>query len=66
MRHRHGTVEVIRLCVESSAPKSGFRKAVELGIKEWSLEAAVVKRRAQFTEKTPAYAHARLNGQLDE
>jgi hypothetical protein len=55
----------IKRLVESSEPKSGYKRLVALGLKDWSLEAAVVKFPDRFSKDTLAYAEARLKGILD-
>ena len=51
--------------VISSEPKSGFKKMVELGLKNWTLEAAVLAYPDQFSREARVYAEARMNGTLD-
>jgi hypothetical protein len=51
--------------VESSEPKSGYRRLKDLGLLEWSLEAAVTKFPEEFSKRTLEYARARLDGILD-
>ena len=51
--------------VISSKPRSGFRRMVELGLKEWTLEAAVLAYPDQFSREARVYAEARMNGTLD-
>ncbi len=65
MWQEHGLVPAIKRLVESSEPQSGFRRLKELDLLPWSLEAAVLKFPNEFTEKTIAYATARLDGKLD-
>jgi hypothetical protein len=55
MRARHGTVEAIRRLVSQGDIQSGFRRLKELGLKEWTIEQAVLRpepwpRRAQRVE----------------
>jgi hypothetical protein len=59
------TVGLITKLVESSEPRSGFVRMQRLGIAQWSPEAAVLKYPALLTDKTRAYAKARLEGVLD-
>jgi hypothetical protein len=55
---------IVRL-VESSEKKSGYVRMEKLGLKEWTLEAAVLKYPERFSRKTQEYARARLDGILD-
>lgn len=68
MREDHGTVGAIKRLVETSERQSGFRRLRDLGLKDWTLEAAVLRfpRTEGFTRKTAEYARARLDGILDE
>jgi hypothetical protein len=59
------TVGLIAKLVESSDPRSGFVRMKQLGLDQWTLEAAVLKYPALFTDKTKTYAKARLEGTLD-
>ena len=67
MRQKHGTVGAIRRLVETSEIQSGFNRMRDLGMPEWSLEAAVCRfpDHEGFTKKTLAYAQARLDGKFD-
>ncbi len=59
---RLGLIEAIRRCVESSEPKSGFRRMVDLDLKDWTLEAAVLRFPELFKPQAIAYAETRLKG----
>ncbi len=66
MRSDYGTIPAIKRLVESGEPQSGFRRLKELGMLDWSLEAAVLKFPQDFPDrKTAEYARARLDGILD-
>lgn len=58
-------VGLIKHLVETSEPRSGFVRMKQLGLADWTLEAAVVKFPDEFTTDTLAYAKARLAGTLD-
>ena len=64
-RRGKGVASVIALLVESSEPKSGFLRLVQLALTDWSLEAAVMKFPKQFSNRTRAYAEERLKGTFD-
>lgn len=51
--------------VISSKPRSGFKRMVKLGLKEWTLEAAVLAYPDQFSNEAKIYAKARMDGTLD-
>lgn len=58
------TTPIERLVV-SSEPKSGYKRMVREGLKEWTLESAVLKYPGRFTRTAKEYAKARLDGILD-
>lgn len=60
MRTDHGTVVAISKLVESSELQSGFLKARELGILDWTLEAAVLRFPDEFSLLSREYAGFRL------
>ncbi len=67
MRQKYGTVQAIKRLVETSEPQSGFRRLQTMGMKVWTLEAAVVKFPGDFPDpKTQAYAQSRLSGLFDK
>lgn len=67
MRERLGLVPAIVRSVETSDPRSGYLQMCKLGLKDWTLEAAVVKFPEVFKDpKTQHYARARLDGLFDE
>lgn len=51
MRTRHGTVEAIRRLVSQGDIQSGFRRLKELGLKEWTIEQAVLKFPDEFPSR---------------
>lgn len=55
----------IEKLVISSEPKSGYQRMVTAGLKDWTLESAVVKFPHLFSREAKAYAQARLDGKLD-
>lgn len=63
MRENLGVREAIRRLVESSEVQSGFKKLQELGLLDWSLEAAVIHFPEGFSVLTRECAGFRL-GQL--
>jgi len=58
------TAPIERLVI-SSEPKSGYRRMVKEGLKDWTLEAAVMAYPQQFSATARTYAEARLSGTLD-
>jgi hypothetical protein len=66
MRERHGTIEAINRLLRTSDPQSGYRRMVQLDLKNWALESAVEKFPDLFPDKlVRANASARLKGILD-
>ena len=61
MRTRYGTVEAIKRLVVSPNMQSGFVKMKNLGLTEWSLEAAVVKFDGLFGKEVCEAAKYRLD-----
>ena len=62
LRAERGTVSAIKRVVESGAAASGFQTLLDLGMTEWSLEAAVVGFPDRFGARTIAHAQARMDG----
>jgi hypothetical protein len=60
MRARHGTVEAITRLVQSGEIQSGFEKLRQLGLLEWSIEAAILKFPDRFTASARECAEFRL------
>ena len=56
MRQSLGAVPAISRLVQNSEPQSGFWRLHELGLLEWTIEAAVEKFPAEFTPSDLAYA----------
>ncbi|UWU68201.1 hypothetical protein [Bradyrhizobium sp. NC92] len=51
MRARHGTVEAIKRLVSQGDIQSGFRRLKELGLKEWTIEQAVINFPGDFPNR---------------
>jgi len=49
MRERHGTVYAIEKLMQTGDVQSGFRRLKELGLMDWSIEAAVLKYPSRFS-----------------
>lgn len=62
LRNQLGLVQAITQLVEGSEFKGGFLRVLELGLVDWSLEAAVTRYPDRFSNLTVAYACARLRG----
>jgi hypothetical protein len=63
---QYTTIALIRHLVETSEPRSGFVRMKELGLQQWTLEAAVLKFQDEFKDlPTIKYAQARMDGILD-
>ena len=60
MRKRHGTVPAISKLVVSGDIQSGFKRLKELGLLDWSIEAAVVKFPDEFSREIREAAEWRL------
>lgn len=60
IREQLGSKKAIEFLVESDDEQSGFVWAVENGLKDWTLEQAVLEFRDHFSSKTQAFAKARL------
>lgn len=66
MRQKFGAIAATKRLVETSEPQSGFKRLKQLGLLDWSLEAAVLKFPNEFPDKkTQEYAKARLDGIFD-
>jgi hypothetical protein len=61
MRERHSLIEAIRRLVESADMQSGFYRLQQLGLLDWSLEAAVIRFPDSFSRQTREYAGFRLS-----
>lgn len=60
MRSRHGTVAAISRLVMSGDIQSGFKRLKDLGLLNWTIEAAVMKFPAEFSADTRDCAQFRL------
>lgn len=60
MRKRHLTVNAISRLVISSDIQSGFKRLAALNLKEWTIEAAVVKFPHEFSPEVVQAAQWRL------
>ncbi len=49
MRNNHGTVSAISKLVQTGDIQSGFKKLNELGLRDWTIEAAVLKFSNEFS-----------------
>ena len=61
MRARHGTVAAIEKLVVSPDLQSGFMRLRELGLLDWTIEAAVLKFPARFSRHARECAQFRLD-----
>ena len=60
MRRQYGTVDAIEKLVQSGDVQSGFKRLKQLGLLEWSIEAAVVKFPTEFSSNARQCADWRL------
>ena len=60
MRAQHGTLEAIERLVQSGDVQSGFKRLKQLGLLEWTIEAAVMKFPTEFTRNARQCAEWRL------
>ncbi|HJR56765.1 MAG TPA: hypothetical protein VJ798_09315 [Rhizomicrobium sp.] len=65
MRQDYGLERAIEKLVESSDIQSGFARLKDLGLLDWSLEAAVIRFPGSFPVKTREYAGFRLSHAKD-
>ena len=61
MRSRHGTVDAISRLVISGDIQSGFQKLADLGLIDWTVEAAVTKFPDEFSRDVRIVAAWRLD-----
>jgi hypothetical protein len=61
MRQEHGTKEAIRRLVEADVFQSGLQKVQELGLLEWSVEAAAIRFPTYFSKTTLEYTGFKLS-----
>jgi hypothetical protein len=66
MRYRHGTVEAIERLMRGGEIQTGFKKLKALGLLDWSIEAAVMKFKTEFTNAARECAEFRLRLARDE
>jgi hypothetical protein len=60
MRAQHGTVLTIEKLVKSGDVQSGFKRLKELGLLDWTIEAAVIRFPDMFTLAARECAEFRL------
>jgi hypothetical protein len=60
MRHEHGTVDAIERLVQSGDLQTGFKRLNQLNLLNWTIEAAVIKFPAEFTNNAKQCAEWRL------
>lgn len=60
MRQRHQTIPAISQLVQSGDVQSGFKRLSELGLIDWTIEAAVLKFPDEFSADTRECAAFRL------
>lgn len=60
MRSQHGTAPAIAKLVESGDIQSGFKRLKDLGLLDWTIEAAVTKFPGEFSRATLECAEWRL------
>jgi len=60
MRRDHGTVEAIERLVQTGDIQSGFKQLVKLNMREWTIEAAVLRFPGRFTKNAWDCAQFRL------
>jgi hypothetical protein len=62
MRRRHRTIGAItRLVVSGGEPQSGFKRMNDLGLLDWTIEAAVVRFPDEFSKAVREVAEWRLS-----
>ena len=60
MRTEYGTIGAMKKLVIAGEIQSGFRRLKEIGLLDWSIEAAVLKFPDEFTEEEQDAARWRL------
>jgi len=60
MRHQHGTIDAIERLVQSGDMQSGFKRLKQLGLIDWTIESAVIKFPAEFSNNARQCAEWRL------
>ncbi|MFZ1682428.1 MAG: hypothetical protein WAT70_15515 [Rhizobiaceae bacterium] len=61
MRLQHGTIPAISRLVRSGDVQSGFRRLIAMGLKDWSIEAAVLRFPEEFSRDDRECAAFRLS-----
>jgi len=61
MRHKHGTIGAISKLVQSGDLQSGFKRLQQLGLLDWTIEAAVEKFPDEFSKNDRDCAAFRLS-----
>jgi hypothetical protein len=60
MRHQHGSLEAIERLVQSGDIQTGFKRMEQLGLLDWTIEAAITKFPSEFTHNALQCAEWRL------
>src|SRR5215813_12976946 len=60
MRHQLGTIDAIERLVQSGDLQSGFKRLKQLGLIDWTIETAVTKFPAEFSQNAKQCAEWRL------
>jgi hypothetical protein len=60
MRHQFGTIDAIERLVQSGEMQSGFKRLRQLGLLDWTIEAAVIRFAAEFSNNAKQCAEWRL------
>jgi hypothetical protein len=60
MRHQHGTIDAVERLVQSGELQSGFKRLKQLGLLDWTIESAVLKFAAEFSNNAKQCAEWRL------
>jgi hypothetical protein len=60
MRHQFGTIDAIERLVQSGEMQSGFKRLKQLGLLDWTIESAVIKFAAEFSNNAKQCAEWRL------
>lgn len=60
MRRKYKTIPAIEKLVQTGEIQSGFKRLAELGLLEWTIEAAVIKFPVEFSRNARACAEFRL------
>ena len=60
MRRQYGTLEAIERLVQTGDIQSGFKRLAQLGLVDWTIEAAVIKFGDEFSRHAKECAEWRL------